>query len=160
MPLGVGYVRQFAGLWPSLGSIWPAVRGLGGDPSRLGEALSAALADLKAHAAKALDVLARRLGSGLEGGLRVGAAEIPRQYRWTRKEAPTEPSPYITASLQGLQAFVTFALQRSASPPTRPFPPHSQRWSGTCKVRRSAWSWGAHFGRALRVRRFFSSLHL
>ena len=51
------------------------------------------------------------LSERLSRALSVGVGEVPRQYRWTRKEAPTEPSVYLGTGLAPLEAFVAFANQ-------------------------------------------------
>lgn len=53
------------------------------------------------------DVLVQKVSSQMST-----VGEIPRQYRWTRKEAPSQASKYVSNGLQALSEFLSSSINR------------------------------------------------
>ncbi|GMT23778.1 hypothetical protein PFISCL1PPCAC_15075 [Pristionchus fissidentatus] len=77
-------------------AIWPRLREVGVDTSTFGQTLNAFTAAMENEAERVkksmVELLARELESTMDG-----VSQLPKQYRWTKKPAPTTVSPYITS---------------------------------------------------------------
>ncbi|GMS95210.1 hypothetical protein PENTCL1PPCAC_17385, partial [Pristionchus entomophagus] len=92
-------------------SIWPRLRELGVDTSTFGQTLNAFTASMEKEAERVrnsmVDWLTRECETMMDG-----VSQLPKQYRWTKKPAPTSASPYISSVITRVEEVVREAREK------------------------------------------------
>uniref|UniRef100_A0A158Q780 Conserved oligomeric Golgi complex subunit 2 n=1 Tax=Elaeophora elaphi TaxID=1147741 RepID=A0A158Q780_9BILA len=88
----------------ALSSIWPKIREHGLDVTIFGQCLSIFSTKIAERTREFEDFIVEDAVKSLAKILD-GVSGIPRQYRWTKKPAPTEVSPYVSETSAALKLF-------------------------------------------------------
>uniref|UniRef100_A0A914XIZ7 Conserved oligomeric Golgi complex subunit 2 n=1 Tax=Plectus sambesii TaxID=2011161 RepID=A0A914XIZ7_9BILA len=89
--------------------VWTKVRAVGGDTTPFGRCLTAFASQLKTRNKLGVEMLSAELADSMGKELSA-VSEVPRQYRWTRKAAPAQPSPYLSTAFADPAQFISLSV--------------------------------------------------